>query len=94
MVCSDEEMLERTGPLYDGLYEYWRRATMLGREPFVTGGVRRCGPLSAPNSRVSATAPSGFTPQGDLLFPREGERQRGGVSEPDRTCRTLEKLLI
>jgi hypothetical protein len=33
MVCSEEEMLERTGPLYDGLYEYWRRATMLGREP-------------------------------------------------------------
>jgi hypothetical protein len=33
MVCSDEEMLELTGPLYDGLYEYRRRATMLGREP-------------------------------------------------------------
>ena len=33
MVCSDEEMLERTGPLHDGLYEYWRRPTMLGREP-------------------------------------------------------------
>ena len=33
MVCSDEEMLDRTGPLYDGLYEYRRRATMLGREP-------------------------------------------------------------
>jgi hypothetical protein len=33
MVCSDEEMLELTGPLYDGLYEYRRRATMLGHEP-------------------------------------------------------------
>jgi hypothetical protein len=33
MICSDEEMLEHTGRLYDGLYEYRRRATMLGREP-------------------------------------------------------------
>jgi len=33
MVRPDEEMLELTGPLYDGLYEYRRRATMLGREP-------------------------------------------------------------
>jgi len=33
MVSSDKEMLELTGPLYDGLYEYRRRARMLGREP-------------------------------------------------------------
>jgi len=33
MVSSDEEMVELTGPLYDGLYEYRRRARMLGREP-------------------------------------------------------------
>ena len=33
MVHSDERMLELTGPLYDGLYEYKRRASMLGREP-------------------------------------------------------------
>ena len=33
MVCSDEEMLELTGRLYEGLYEYRRRAAMLGREP-------------------------------------------------------------
>jgi hypothetical protein len=30
---SDERMLQLTGPIYDGLYEYRRRATMLGREP-------------------------------------------------------------
>ena len=30
---SDEHMLELSGPIYDGLYEYRRRATMLGREP-------------------------------------------------------------
>jgi len=30
---SDEHMLVLTGPLYDGLYEYRRRATMLGRDP-------------------------------------------------------------
>ena len=30
---SDEEMLALSGPIYDGLYEYRRRATMLGREP-------------------------------------------------------------
>ena len=33
MVSSDKETLELTGPLCDGLYEYRRRARMLGREP-------------------------------------------------------------
>lgn len=33
MVCPDERVLELTGPLFDGLYEYCRRATLLGREP-------------------------------------------------------------
>jgi hypothetical protein len=33
MVRSDEEMLELTGPLYDGLYEYIARGSILGREP-------------------------------------------------------------
>jgi hypothetical protein len=32
-VRDDEEMLELTGPLYDGLYEYIARASMLGGEP-------------------------------------------------------------
>jgi hypothetical protein len=30
---SDDELLALTGPLYDGLYEYRRRALLLGREP-------------------------------------------------------------
>lgn len=33
VAVSDEQMLELSGPIYDGLYEYRRRATMLGREP-------------------------------------------------------------
>jgi hypothetical protein len=33
MVCGDEEILALTAPLFDGLYEYRRRATLLGREP-------------------------------------------------------------
>ena len=33
MVCDDERVLELTGPLFDGLYEYCRRAMLLGREP-------------------------------------------------------------
>jgi hypothetical protein len=33
MLRSDDEMLELSGALYDGLYEYTRRATMLGDEP-------------------------------------------------------------
>ncbi|GAA4711024.1 hypothetical protein Prum_091780 [Phytohabitans rumicis] len=33
MVRDDHEVLELTGPLFDGLYEYHRRATLLGREP-------------------------------------------------------------
>ena len=30
---SDQQMLELSGPIYDGLYEYERRATMLGGSP-------------------------------------------------------------
>jgi len=33
MVCADDRVLELTGPLFDGLYEYCKRATLLGREP-------------------------------------------------------------
>jgi len=33
MTCDDERVLELTGPLFDGLYEYHRRAMLLGREP-------------------------------------------------------------
>ena len=33
MVFADEQVLELTGPLFDGLYEYCRRAMLLGREP-------------------------------------------------------------
>jgi hypothetical protein len=33
MIRSDEDMLELTGALYDGLYEHQRRATMLGDQP-------------------------------------------------------------
>jgi hypothetical protein len=33
MTCADDRILELTGPLFDGLYEYCRRAALLGREP-------------------------------------------------------------
>lgn len=33
MVRGDDEILELTAPLFDGLYEYRRRAALLGREP-------------------------------------------------------------
>lgn len=33
MVSSDTEMLDICRPLFDGLYEYRRRANLLGREP-------------------------------------------------------------
>jgi hypothetical protein len=33
MVCDDERVLELAGPIFDGLYEYHRRALLLGREP-------------------------------------------------------------
>jgi len=33
MVCDDARVLEVSGPLFDGLYEYFRRALLLGREP-------------------------------------------------------------
>ncbi len=33
MVCDDQQVLDLTGPIFDGLYEYHRRATLLGREP-------------------------------------------------------------
>ena len=33
MVYDDEQVLALTGPLFDGLYEYWRRELLAGREP-------------------------------------------------------------
>ncbi|WP_433782715.1 chromate resistance protein ChrB domain-containing protein [Actinomycetospora sp. CA-101289] len=33
LVCDDDALLAHTGPLFDGLYEYYRRATLLGRDP-------------------------------------------------------------
>jgi hypothetical protein len=33
MICDDDRVLELTGPLFDGLYEYHRRALLLGRPP-------------------------------------------------------------
>jgi len=33
MVVDDSRLLEVTGPLFDGLYEFRKRALLLGREP-------------------------------------------------------------
>ena len=33
MTRTDDEVVELTGPIFDGLYEYHRRAVLLGREP-------------------------------------------------------------
>jgi hypothetical protein len=33
MVADDHRVLELSGPLFDGLYEYLRRGLLLGREP-------------------------------------------------------------
>ena len=33
MVCDDEQILQLTAPLFDGLYEYQRRAMLLNRPP-------------------------------------------------------------
>jgi hypothetical protein len=33
MVAADVEILAVTGPIFDGLYEYRRRAVLLGRKP-------------------------------------------------------------
>ena len=33
MTCDDTQILAVTGPVFDGLYEYHRRAMLLGREP-------------------------------------------------------------
>lgn len=33
MIADDEQVLAVTGPLFDGLYEYRRRALLLGRDP-------------------------------------------------------------
>ena len=33
MTCDDDRVLGLTGPLFDGLYEYHRRALLTGREP-------------------------------------------------------------
>ena len=33
MVCNDEQTLAITKPVFDGLYEFYRRSLLLGREP-------------------------------------------------------------
>ena len=33
MVAGDDRVLELTGPLFDGAYEFFRRELLLGREP-------------------------------------------------------------
>lgn len=33
LVRTDDDVLAISGPLFDGLYEYLSRATLLGREP-------------------------------------------------------------
>ena len=33
MICDDASVLEITGPVFDGLYEFHRRALLMGREP-------------------------------------------------------------
>lgn len=33
MVCDDEQVMALTGPVFDGLYEYYKRSTLLGRPP-------------------------------------------------------------
>jgi len=33
MTCSDQQVLALTEPIFDGLYEYYRRGLLLGREP-------------------------------------------------------------
>jgi hypothetical protein len=33
MICTDDETLTHTATVFNGLYEYYRRATLLGREP-------------------------------------------------------------
>ena len=33
MICTDPQTLTHTTPVFDGLYEYYRRATLLGHEP-------------------------------------------------------------
>jgi hypothetical protein len=33
MIRDDDELLRLSGPLFDGLYEYRKRALLLGREP-------------------------------------------------------------
>src|SRR5207253_1987790 len=47
MVRDDEELLALSGPLFDGLYEYRKRALLTGREP-ARAGLRA---PSAPSSR-------------------------------------------
>lgn len=33
MVCTDDDTLRYSGPILDGLYEFYRREALLGREP-------------------------------------------------------------
>jgi hypothetical protein len=61
MVRDDDELLALSGPLFDGLYEYRKRALLLGREPVISwGSIAYGAALSAaaaePSSRSSCVS--------------------------------------
>jgi hypothetical protein len=33
MTADDDDIIRITGPVFDGIYEYCKRAILLGREP-------------------------------------------------------------
>jgi len=60
MICTDTDILTHTGPLFDGLYEYYRCAMLLGREPAGPGHEARrlaC-PLNWQGGAVTMPCPS------------------------------------
>jgi hypothetical protein len=56
MVFADERVLELTGPLFDGLYEYCRRAHAAGPGARVTAAAR---PAHTPLWTASRARPPG-----------------------------------
>jgi len=69
MARGDDDILHITGPVFDGIYEYRKRAILLGREP---AGPPRVGIRNAANARYVPRAEH----RQQLPFTRTSSRRR------------------
>ena len=73
MVCDDEQVLAVTGPMFDGLYEYFRRELLLGGSRHDRPDCHGRPPAAEPR-RAAVVRPADVVPL--ARRPRPGSRSR------------------